>query len=243
MNRRTFVTASVAIVALGSSPGRIAAQETAPVEATWDSASQLFGNAWDLLPHAEEGKAELLSTIISPEGSSFGFTQLFGLIHNNSDNETGLTALGYNGGDLLPLSSTYQSIIAPHGYALMTVSTTVDFSAATEPLTLAATFGTVDEVKSLYTYSANVPLGIDTAEFTDEGIHTTLTNTTETDVVEAGMSGLVMWFDDQGIPINVTTLGSLDGLKAGATYESENYIFTDFDVAAPFLIGYYGLTG
>lgn len=239
MNRRTFITSSAAIVTIIPGISRASAQDST-LESRWDDASYLFGNAWDLLPKAKDGEVELLSTIVSPAGSEFGLTALFGLIHNNSDAEAGLTALTFNDGDFLIMSSAYQQIVAPQGYALLTISTTLDLSEAAEPLVLDATFGSVEDVQARSTYSDNIPLQIDTAEITDDGTNASLINATETNVGETGISGLVLWFDDQGALINGASLGDFESLAAGESRQTENYLFAEFDPAAPFLMGYFG---
>ncbi|MCO5218852.1 MAG: hypothetical protein M9934_06600 [Thermomicrobiales bacterium] len=242
MNRRTFITGTTTALALTPMLGRVSAQDTNP-DARWDETSFLFGNAFDLLPQATEGEIEILSLIVSPEGSVFGMTSLYGLIHNNSNDAMVLVNLNTEDQTQYPMFDATQRIITPGAYALLTISLMADISADNDLPAFDPEFVKPEDVENTVGfYRATVPLQIDHAEVGFDMLTMGLTNTSETDIPDSFLGGIIMWFDETGTPITAWTLGELTSLATGASHEGENYLFVEFDPETPYLLGYYGYT-
>lgn len=238
MNRRTFITGSAAAVAFAPLLGRVSAQDTSP-EARWDDASQMYGNAWDLLPKAAEGKIEMVSLVSLGIGDNGG-SKILGLIHNNTNDEQGLIDMEPKGSDWISSPQPYQFIIKPKGYAILKVSTQTGFEAGDVLPSYDPVFGSPDKVEESYIYYKDVPLHIDSVVFEESGsASVSLTNTGNTSIEGGNLNALIIGFDEHGLPLQGYETSGYDDLDAGPSYEDElAFNFVDWDPSAPYLVAY-----
>lgn len=242
MNRRTFITGSAAAFTLAPMLGRVCAEDAVP-EARWDEVSQLYGNAWDILPKAKEGEIETLS-LISLGKNDWGNSRILGLIHNNSSEEKGLIDVNSRN---ITVPETFQLMIKPQGYAIVMFS---DFDAAdagdvSSKFTL--TFGSDNDVKDSEIYVMNAelydnsfPMKIDGVVFDSKyKLTTTLSTTGEESAEGAKVDGLIIVFDEHGVPKDAAVMGSVFPLEGGSPWEQETSIFVDdINETAMYLAGY-----
>lgn len=243
MNRRTFITGSVAASALAPLLPRVAAEDAVPEE-RWDEASQLYGNAWDSLPKAKDGEIEALN-LISLGKNDQGNSTILGLIHNNSHEEQGITDFNNKN---ITVPESFQLMIKPQGYAILMFS---DFSASDAgdvSSKFKLTFGSAEDIKDSEIYEMNpelydnsFPLQIDRVVLEPKkNLTVSLSNPGETDAEGALPIGLIMTFDDHGIPTDAKELRTYGRrLTSGPTWDDSTMMSaSDIDGTAPYLIAY-----
>lgn len=209
MRRRNFLTGSMAAMTLGSSFGRAGAQDTAS-EARWDEASQMYGNAWHLLPDAEEGTIELTNVSYVPFMDSI---YAYGVIHNNTSEPMFLFWELYDDAGTEYETYSPENLIAPGTRAIFNA---VDYEGVGnhedgEPI-LQPEFLTLPELRDVLGMNEEAfeiaiaensvyPMQIDSLEYLGDKIHQiTITNPTdrEIDAERMRLYYSILFFDEQG---------------------------------------------
>lgn len=241
MNRRTFISGSIATMALAPAFGRLAAQDSSNLEPRWDEASQLYGNAWHLLTTAEDGTIQLLN-LTAGNANLFG-TQLLGVIHNATDEPKVFTNAKSDDPDVYPIPTTMHGIIQPGGYAIAAIQLLIELAPGDDIPQLEPEFTSPEDIEDDFGfYAETIPVNVDAASFSVEHSTATITNTGDT-AIEESLFGMVMFFDELGAPtmeVSRTELGpAFEPLSAGESIEIRYTNFTEIDPTRPYLLGYY----
>lgn len=246
MDRRSFAKGSLTALAVGSMMRSAAttAQDASNLDPRWDETSQLYGNAWDLLPKAEEGTIQFLN-LNTGFTSKYGL-QIMGIIHNATDTTLMLADLLCQDGPIGLIECT-QWIIPPGAYAMAHGFAQFPLEPGDEIPPIEPFFITPEEAFGPFLlFVESVPLRVDDAIFEldtdgDEPKHpciTTLTNTSDVDPRGQPPFGMVTFVNEDGIPTMTTALSSSDVVPVGETVEADSIIHFDYDPSAPYLIGF-----
>lgn len=242
MNRRTFLTGVIASTATTLAFTSLA---SALDEPTWDPASQLYGNMFGALGKAEEGKVQFVSrTAHLDTGDS---PEIFGVLHNNTD--TTQTMLGLADRDVLVDFSQIdpmQSYIAPGGYGLVKLSyLPEDFSQETlDGLTPATSSQEEAEQLPYADLLASIPLTVKSVSFGADTLQIEIENTSDQDLEDFSVGGLVMWFDEPGAPTDGLSFIVEGEVKASSSRTITQTFYKEDGIATDrFLIGLKGYAG
>ena len=118
MDRRTLLKSTIGIYAYTRIAPAAFAKEN---ETHGDDVSMLYGNAWDILPQAADGKTEIvISSLITEKDDVWGDSYyICGVIHNNTDDECVLRKIDLQETSTDDYPTIWPLTIQPRSYALM----------------------------------------------------------------------------------------------------------------------------
>ncbi|MCA9834307.1 MAG: hypothetical protein KC435_10190 [Thermomicrobiales bacterium] len=212
MNRRTLLKSTLGLYAYTRIAPSVFAQNS---EARWDEASQLYGNAWDVLPRAADGEIAIVTSGFATESSLFGSNQIFGgVIHNNTDEPAVLLKIDIPGVAERTQLVLTQSTVQPHGYGLVKGIIEADSELTIDPTTITPLFVAPDKVsdaleddhfKTIHPESVyqTLPVQINAFERTGtsdwtENFSANMTNPTTDKEMDSLAEGIIIWFDTEG---------------------------------------------
>lgn len=241
MNRRTFLTGVIASTATGLPLTSMAATLDEP---RWDPVSQLYGNMFDTLGKAEDGKMQFVSK--TAEIGTAVVPSIFGVLHNNAD--TAQAMLGLADSDVIIDFSQIDSVqtyIEPGGYGLIQLSyLPEEFNQQTLDKLTPGTSSKDEAEKLPYAdLFASLPLEIKNVSFNSGTMRVEIENKTDHDFGALSVGGLVIWFDESGQQTDGMTFVVTGALKASSSLTvKETYYQDDSIVTDRFLIGVKGYT-
>ena len=239
MNRRALLQhAAAATILAGTWRSAVASAAASTPTPTWDETSFLYGNAWDLLPKANDGEISITGLAISTFGQVWGSTPLYGLIHNNTDSAHVLINLTVEAASYVTFEVT-QGVIQSGAYALFTVGLPPEYELGDEAPLLEPEFVKREDVDdSVGFFSASVPLQIDSVEFSPGKVTSSITNLSVNDYADSFLQGIILWFDETGAPFTGLQLGTLATIPAGGSSTVNAVVLDEYDAELPFLVGY-----
>ena len=240
MNRRRFMTVTTGALVAAQFTSKVSAQDSL-TEPRWDDASQLFGNAFDLLPKAADGACEIVAQARGKFDAISQLTEVYAVIHNNTDGSAVITGFATEDPSLSLTYASVQPIANPGGFVLVELGLFTEIAEDDDLPALTVQSLSPEEAESQGWYmEETLPLKISNFMVDDQNrVSFDVTNESEEDFPEASIDGLVIFFDEDGIPVtNLRIYGSED-LPAGATKNLSAMSFEHVDSSMPFLAGCY----
>lgn len=240
MNRRTFTMASLASVLVGTGM-RNAVAQSAP-EFRWDETSRLYGNAWDVLGKAEDGKIQTLQSALGEADPIMNTGRLLALIHNNS--EKPVVPASYKVGDenVAYGVNIQHEFLAPGGYALLSLP----FKSYTEEMTeappLNISWVSENDARDMGWNEWTIPLTVNSVILDGRNAHLKLTNPSDEDASDSFPNGLIVWFDREGKITSAQDIAPMLKLDSNAEGEITTWVGDKYNPADLFLIGMSGFT-
>lgn len=245
MNRRNFVRNSALVVALPTLP-KVAFAQDAP-EAVWDETSQLFGNAFGILPTAPEGEIAVVQVITTSrtepgDDGTFGKAPAFLLIHNNTGEELRADSFESADEDSYQMGDNFETSwsVLPGGYNLARVIIEIKTSLPADP-DIAFTINpfTMEEMDWFGRERAERSLPVDQVSFQDGTLNARITNTYEM-ALRLGERHQIILFNQDGTMSNGARLRLEGEIGPGESMDVSVEVDLEMAEGQLYLFGFVG---